>query len=145
MPHRARSLGYSAGMDETARIKTYFDRDGYAEALGAQLVSADPNLVVVALPITDEHLNFHGSTHGGALFSLADCAFSLISNAAGPVAVAIDTHLVISAATKTGDALRAEATEVRRGRQLATYQVRVTRDDGRLCGLFTGTVFIQSE
>ncbi|MDJ0924827.1 MAG: hotdog domain-containing protein, partial [Acidimicrobiia bacterium] len=71
--------------------------------------------------------------------------FSLISNAAGPVAVAIDTHLVISAATKPGDRLRAEATEVRRGRQLATYQVRVTRDDNRLCGLFTGTVFIQAD
>ena len=131
-------------MDERTRIKRYFETDGYAEALGAQLVSADPDLVVVELPITEQHLNFHGTTHGGVLFSLADCAFSLISNAAGPIAVAIDTHLVISAATKTGDTLRAEATEVRRGRQLATYQVRVVRNDGRLCGLFTGTVFIQS-
>ena len=131
-------------MDEHTRIKTYFESDGYAAALGATLVSADPQHVVVELPVTAAHLNFHGTTHGGALFSLADCAFSLISNAAGPVAVAIDTHLVISAATRTGDTLRAEATEVRRGQQLATYQVRVTRDDGKLCGLFTGTVFIQS-
>lgn len=130
-------------MDDSTRIRHYFDADGYAATLGVNLISTDPELVIVELPITDEHLNFHGTTHGGALFSLADCAFSLISNAAGPVAVAIDTHLVISAATKTGDVLRAEATEVRRGRQLATYQVRVTRDDGRLCGLFTGTVFIQ--
>ncbi|MDX2343935.1 MAG: hotdog fold thioesterase [Acidimicrobiia bacterium] len=116
----------------------------YAAASGARLISDDPENVVVELSIADEHLNFHGTTHGGALFSLADCAFSLISNAAGPVAVAIDTHLVVSAATKTGDTLIAEATEVRRGRQLATYQVRVTRDDGRLCGLFTGTVFSQN-
>jgi acyl-CoA thioesterase len=130
-------------MDERSRIRHYFDTDGYAATLGVNLISDDPELVIVELPVTDEHLNFHGTTHGGALFSLADCAFSLISNAAGPVAVAIDTHLVISAATKPGDTLRAEGTEVRRGRQLATYQVRVTRDDGRLCGLFTGTVFIQ--
>ncbi len=131
-------------MDERSRIREYFNSDGYAATIGANLISDDPDLVVVELPVTKEHLNFHGSTHGGALFSLADCAFSLISNAAGPVAVAIDTHLVISAATEPGDTLRAQATEVRRGRQLATYQVRVTRDDGRLCGLFTGTVFIQS-
>ncbi len=130
-------------MDDRARIQQYFDDDGYAAALGATLVSNDPALVVVELKVNDDHLNFRGTTHGGALFSLADCVFSLISNAPGPVAVAIDTHLVISAATKTGDTLRAEGTEVRRGRQLATYQVRVTRDDGRLCGLFTGTVFIQ--
>lgn len=130
-------------MDEPARIREYFETDGYAKTLGVNLVSDDPAAVVVELPITERHLNFHATTHGGALFSLADCAFSLISNAAGPVAVAIDTHLVISAATNVGDTLRAEAVEVRRGRQLATYQVRVTRDDGRLCALFTGTVFIQ--
>ena len=130
-------------MDERERIQSSFADDGYAETLGVRLVSDDPALVVVEMVVAEKHLNFHGTTHGGALFSLADCAFSLISNAAGPVAVAIDTHLAISAATQTGDTLRAEATEVRRGRQLATYQVRVTRDDGRLCGLFTGTVFIQ--
>jgi acyl-CoA thioesterase len=130
-------------MDQQTRIRQYFDTDGYADALGVRLVSDDPEHVVVDLPIVDAHLNFHGSTHGGVLFSLADCAFSLISNAPGPVAVAVDTHLVISAATTTGDTLRAEAIEVRRGRQLATYQVRVTRNDGKLCGLFTGTVFIQ--
>ena len=131
-------------MDDRSRIRHYFETDGYASTLGVNLISDDPSHVIVELPDTEEHLNFHGTTHGGALFSLADCAFSLISNAAGPVAVAIDTHLVISAATKPGDTLRAEGTEIRRGRQLATYQVRVTRDDGRLCGLFTGTVFIQN-
>lgn len=130
-------------MDKRSRIRHYFETDEYATTLGVNLISDDPELVVVELPVTDDHLNFHGTTHGGALFSLADCAFSLISNAAGPVAVAIDTHLVISAATRPGDTLRAEGTEVRRGRQLATYQVRITRDDNRLCGLFTGTVFIQ--
>jgi acyl-CoA thioesterase len=130
-------------MDKSSRIRHNFEHDGYAASLGMRLIDDNPETVVVELPVADAHLNFHGSTHGGALFSVADCAFSLISNAAGPVAVAIDTHLVISAATRTGDTLRAEATEVRRGRQLATYQVRVTRDDARLCGLFTGTVFIQ--
>lgn len=131
--------------DTAARIRSHFDTDGYAAAVGVRLVSDDPERVVVELPITQSHLNFHGTTHGGALFSLADCAFSLISNAEGPLAVAIDTHLVICAASQVGDTLRAEATEVRRGRQLATYQVRVTRDDGKLCGLFTGTVFIQRD
>lgn len=131
-------------MDERTRIREHFESDNYAKSLGVKLVSDDPDRVVVELLVTDAHLNFHNGTHGGALFSLADCAFSLISNAAGPVAVAIDTHLVISATTGVGDTLRAVATEVRRGRQLATYQVRVTRDDEKLCGLFTGTVFIQS-
>lgn len=131
-------------MTPSERIERRFLDDAYAANLGLRLVSSDPEHVVVALRIEPRHLNFLGSTHGGALFSVADCAFSLISNAPGPTAVAIDTHLVLSAPTREGDTLTAAATAVRRGRQLATYQVRVTRDDAKLCGLFTGTVFISA-
>jgi acyl-coenzyme A thioesterase PaaI-like protein len=76
------------------------------------------------------------------VFSLADCAFSLASNSAGPAAVAIDTHLVLTAASGPGDRLEARIREVSRGRTLGTYRAEVTRSDGRVVGLFTGTVFI---
>jgi uncharacterized protein (TIGR00369 family) len=76
------------------------------------------------------------------VFSLADCAFSLASNAAGERAVAIDTHLVLTAPARLGDRLRATVTEASRGRTLGTYRVDVTRQDGRKVGLFTGTVHI---
>jgi uncharacterized protein (TIGR00369 family) len=76
------------------------------------------------------------------VFSLADCAFSLASNNGGDRAVAIDTHLVLTAATRPGDRLRASVTETSRGRTLGTYRVDVTRDDGRTAALFTGTVHI---
>jgi acyl-CoA thioesterase len=94
--------------------------------------------------VRDDHLNFHDVLHGGALFSLADCAFSLASNAHGDTAMAIDTHLVLTAPAKLGDTLTATAVEMTRGRTLATYRVDVTRGDGRTAGLFTGTVFIRS-
>lgn len=115
--------------------------DPYASGLGVRLVDSDP--VTVEMDLGDHHTNFHGVTHGGALFSLADCAFSLASNAPGDAAVAIDTHLVIAAGSEPGDTLRAVAEEVTRGRTLATYRVLVTRSDGRVVGNFTGTVFIK--
>jgi phenylacetic acid degradation protein PaaD len=86
-------------------------------------------------------VNFLGGTHGGVVFSIADCAFALASNAYPEDAVAIDTHLAITAPTDVGDTLTATAIEQTRGRSLATYRVDVTRDDGRTVGLFTGTVF----
>jgi acyl-CoA thioesterase len=101
--------------------------------------------LVVALDVEDRHLNFLGGGHGGMVFSLADCAFSLASNSAGPVAVAIDTHMVFTAPARTGNRLTATATELSRGRTLATYHVTVVRDDGRAAGLFTGTVHISAE
>jgi acyl-CoA thioesterase len=116
--------------------------DPYARSLGIELVSVTDEEIVVGMTVGRDHANFLGVGHGGMVFSLADCAFSLASNNAGDRAVAIDTHLVLTAATKPGDRLGATVTESSRGRTLGTYRVDVTRDDGRTVALFTGTVHI---
>lgn len=118
--------------------------DRYATNLGIRLVEAASDRVTVAMTVTDEMTNFLGGLHGGALFSLADCAFSLASNLAGDRAVAIDTHLALNAAVEVGEELTAVAEEVSRGRTLGTYRVLVNRADGRVAGHFTGTVYITS-
>lgn len=127
------------------RVKELFSADAYASMLGAELVLVSGDELVVALDVEDRHLNFLGGGHGGMVFSVADCAFSLASNSAGPRAVAIDTHMVFTAAAGLGTRLTATATELSRGRTLATYHVKVVRDDGRVAGLFTGTVHISTE
>lgn len=123
-----------------SRVRELFARDRYAQELGLELVATTP--VTVAMPLEPRHENFYDVTHGGALFSLADCAFSLASNAYGDRAVAIDTHLVLTAASRRGDTLTAVAEEMTRGRTLATYRITITRGDGRVAGLFTGTVHV---
>lgn len=125
-------------------VRSLLARDRYALNLGISLAAVDPETVTVSMLITDAHQNFHGGTHGGAIFSVADCAFSLASNAYAEPAVAIDTHLSITAPTSAGDTLTAVAEEASRGTSLATYRVEVKRGDGRVCGVFTGTVFIVS-
>ena len=116
--------------------------DVYARSLGVSLVSVSDEEITIEMTVGPEHLNFLEVGHGGMVFSLADCAFSLASNSAGERAVAIDTHLVLTAASRSGDRLRATATEASRGRTLGTYRVDVTRYDGRTVALFTGTVHI---
>lgn len=129
-------------MSRHDRITDLLERDRYASLLGISLVGVTEETVTVVMPLGKDHENFYDVTHGGAVFSVADCAFSLASNAHGDKAVAIDTHLAITAASKAGDVLTATAEEVTRGRTLATYRVTVTREDGRICGLFTGTVSV---
>lgn len=116
--------------------------DNYARGLGVELVSVTNEEIVVGLEVNDTHVNFLGVGHGGMVFSLADCAFSLASNSAGADAVAIDTHLVLTAASRTGDRLLAAVREMSRGRSLGTYRAEVVRSDGKMIGLFTGTVYI---
>lgn len=118
------------------------EADAYAHSLGVELVSVSDDDIVIEMVVRPEHLNFLELGHGGMVFSLADCAFSLGSNAAGDRAVAIDTHLVLTGASRLGDLLRASVHEVSRGRTLGTYRVDVTREDGRKVAAFTGTVLI---
>ncbi len=127
---------------DRARVEEMLAADVYAGALGAVLDSVTDDEIRVGLEVAPGHLNFLGVGHGGMLFSLADCAFSLASNAAGDRAVAIDTHLVLTSATREGDRLVARVVETTRGRSLGTYRVDVSRQDGRIVGLFTGTVHI---
>jgi len=130
-------------VDRTARATELLAADPYAQSLGIRLVEVTEETITIEMDVTETHHNFAGSTHGGVLFSLADCAFSLASNVPGGLAVAIDTHLAITAATKAGDTLRGVVEEVSRGRTLATYRVAVRRtQDERICGTFTGTVYV---
>ena len=116
--------------------------DVYARSLGIGLVYVSDEEITIEMTVGPDHLNFLEVGHGGMVFSLADCAFSLASNSAGDPAVAIDTHLVLTAPTKPGDRLEARVREVSRGRTLGTYRAEVTRADGRTVALFTGTVYI---
>lgn len=124
------------------RVATLLADDAYAQSLGIELVEVTDDEIVVSMEVGENHANFLGVGHGGMVFSLADCAFSLASNSAGDPAVAIDTHLVLTAPSRPGDRLEARVRELSRGRTLGTYRAEVTRDDGRVAALFTGTVYI---
>jgi acyl-CoA thioesterase len=90
--------------------------------------------------VRPEHLNIHGSCHGGFLYSLADAAFALASNSHGTPAVALSTQMQYFKAVKAGDRLEAHASEENLGRRTATYRIEI-RSEGRVVALFTGTVF----
>ncbi len=122
------------------RIEELLAADRYAGHLGIRLVEVSAAGVVLEMEIGPDHLNFLDLTHGGAVFSLADCALSLASNGYGQRAVAVDAHLVISGGSAMGDVLRAVAEPAVGGRVLGTHRITVTRGDGRVVGLFTGTV-----
>ncbi|HJS72595.1 MAG TPA: hotdog fold thioesterase [Acidimicrobiia bacterium] len=124
------------------RVAELLAADAYASGFGIELAQVTDDEIVIAMNVGEAHTNFLGVGHGGMVFSLADCAFSLASNSTGDPAVAIDTHLVLTAPTKPGDRLEARVHEVSRGHTLGTYRAEVTRTDGRTVALFTGTVYL---
>jgi len=131
------------GSDEvTARVAGYAAADPFQRHCDLELVEAGPGHAVVAMSIAPHHLNFNGACHGGALFTLADSAFGLASNAAGVLALGIETHMAFHLAVRLGERVEARAIEVHRGSRLATYRVDLWRGQDRV-GSFGGTVYLK--
>jgi len=106
-----------------------FARDRASRALGIELVSAAGGAAVARMRVTADMVNGHGMTHGGYVFLLADTAFALACNTAGPVTVAAGADITFVGPAREGDPLTATATErVRYGRS-GVYDVTVRRGD----------------
>ena len=128
--------------DAPALLARLFVRDGYAKHLGLELVEAGRGSAAVRMRVRPEHINFLGSCHGGAIFSLADMALGLACNSYGTVAALIDAHMTFSAAVREGDTLTARAVEISRTRKLAIYRIDVARDGVASVASMTGTVYL---
>lgn len=95
--------------------------------------------VVVEMELDESHRNAAGAISTAVIFSLADCAMSLISNA-DRTAVAVATHLAADEVAHAG-ILRAVAVGRLSGEDRArTWDIEVLADGNRV-GLFTGTTW----
>lgn len=124
------------------RLERLSAADAFARSLGVRFLDGGPGRATIEMTVHDEHLNFNGNCHGGAIFALADCAFGLASNSHGQIAAGIDAHITYQAAAARGDRLTATATEVSRSLKLAVYRIDVTKADGQPISSFTGTVYV---
>ena len=125
---------------DTMRILA--DNDPYVRHNAIEFVAADIGSATLRMRVRPEHINFNGSCHGGAIFSLADSAFGLASNSRGIVAAGINAHITYQVAVFEGDVLTALASEVSLSAKLAVYRVDVTRGDGASVSTFTGSVYV---
>lgn len=113
-------------------LAAIFGDDPYREALGAELDDWAGGWARVRYVIPSEHRNFSGGLHGGAIFSVADAAFSVASNAWGRMAVALTMEAQFLTASEVGETLVAESHERSRTKRTASHLIEVTGADGRL-------------
>jgi acyl-CoA thioesterase len=124
--------------DETReRINT----DPFCDTLGIDVVDLDPGFARTELTITEGLLNFHGTPHGGAVYSLADAAFAAASNSRGDTALALETNISYLEAVDTGETLAATAEETHVAGRTAEYEVVVTDEGGARVATFRGRVY----
>lgn len=121
-------------------IERFIERDYFAKHLGIEVIEASEGRARARMEVGEHLLNSAGTLHGGALFSLADAAFSAASNSHGTLAMAISASISYFRAVTSGT-LSASAEEISLNPRLATYLIRIEDDAGMVIAHFQGTVY----
>lgn len=118
--------------------REFFKGDKFALNSGVIIEELGENYCLCSMEITDNHRNALGGVMGGAIFTLADLAFSAACTNVHNPTVAMQTSMNFLSAAK-GVKLFARSKCVKDGKTTAVYNVDVTDDTGRLVAQFVGT------
>ena len=126
-------------------IQAKVKKEPFAGKLGMKLISINKGYSVVEMKLTQDMENIFGMTHGGAIFSLIDEAFETASNSHGTVAFALNMNVTYISAPRTGDTLKAEATEISKTSRTGNYSIKVTDSEGDLIAVCQALVYRKKE
>lgn len=126
--------------DLAERIKD----DPFPRHLGIEIIKLSPGYAKVSLQVQDYMTNILHITHGGVIFTLADVALGIASNARGQASVAMSVTINFIKASKPDTVLYATAEEISCGRRTSNYRITIEDDKGKLIALAQGLVFQES-
>ena len=115
----------------------------FAEHLGVEFLSAEPDRIVATMRVAPEHCTLGGRVHGGAVMALADTMggvasfINLSPEAAGTTTIESKTSFI--GAAPAGAVLVATTTPLHKGRRTQVWQTRVETEEGRLVAHVTQT------
>ena len=112
--------------------------DHTTKSMGMTIEAVGPGVATLSMVVRKDHLNGHGSCHGGTIFTLADSAFAFACNSHNTITVAQHCSVAFLAPGREGDRLTATAREVTLAGRSGIYDVTVTRDDGVAIAEFRG-------
>lgn len=114
------------------------DACAFARLLGMEVTEIEGGRVRVAMPTAGRE-NAHGTTHGGAIFAIADHAFGIAANMDGIDQTAIAVHIHYFS-PPAGNTLEAVARKVSETERTSVYAIDVFSGDRRVAA-FEGVGF----
>ena len=120
-------------MDQKVRkaIEQAVQKEPFAQTLNMELVELATGHSVVQMIYDPEKMNnIYSRAHGGALYALIDEAFETAGQTDGTVAVALNVNVTYVTSPQPGRQLRAEANRVSKTRKTASYDIKVTDENG---------------
>lgn len=113
----------------------------YCQRLGIVVEEIDSGYARVVKTVEAEDANPLGVTHGGIYFSMADTAGGSAMASHGYMAVTVNCSYNFMRSANIGDTLTAEAHEIKTGKTISVYDVRITNQTGTLLGTGTFTFY----
>ena len=106
-------------------------KEPFARALQMELMElADGYSVVQTIYDPGKMDNIYARAHGGAIYALIDEAFETAGQTDGTIAVALNVNVTYVSSPEPGLRLQAEARRVSRTRKTASYDIKVTDQQG---------------
>lgn len=126
--------------DSLARrvAEALWKREGTSAALGIELRAIAAGRAEIAMTVTGEMLNGHGTAHGGMIFTLADTAFAYACNGANARTVAQSATIAFLSPAGLGEELIATAERIAEQGRSGSYSVTVRGEGGRVVATFHG-------
>ena len=116
-------------------------RNIFARRMGIRTEKIGPGYAIAKLCVGPEDVNPAGTPHGGCYFSVADTACGSAMASRGGMGVTVNASYNFLRSGKPGDTVTAEAREVKSGRTLCIFEVRLTDQNDVLLGTGTFTFY----
>ena len=116
---------------DLSHLKEKFVNDLFvSQGLEAVIDEASYGYAKCSMEIQPRHCNALGIPMGGAVFTLADFAFAVAANQEGRDVVTQASQITFLKPAKKGKYLTAIANQVKDGKRICFYEVKVTDDLG---------------
>ena len=131
-------------MDEAVKKAIFeaMEKEPFAKALDLKLIELESGRSVVDMYYDPKTMNnMFGRAHGGAVFTLIDEAFETVCQTDGIFTTALNVSVTYLSSPVGKTRLRAEAIEINRTRRIATIEIKVRDQDGRLVATCQGLAY----
>ena len=131
-------------MDQTTRVAFIeaLKKEPFSRALQMELVKLENGHSVVQMVYDPENMaNIYARAHGGAIYALIDEAFETAGQTDGTIAVALNVNVTYVTSPEPGQRLQAQAQRVSQTKKTASYDIKVTDQNGQVIALCQALAF----
>jgi acyl-CoA thioesterase len=106
-------------------VKNRFGKDNYSKYLGIVLDELTDDKIQMHMQLRDDMNNWFDQIHGGAVYALADAAFSVLANNSNNLAVALECSITYHASPKPESMLIVKGETLSVTRRTGSYLFKI--------------------